>query len=105
MPAIEYLRAQRIRTLLMQAMERVFERVDCYVGGDDLTITNLTGHPTAVLPGGFHERDGRRVPFGITFTGQLYEDETLLAVASAYQQATAQNLARPPMEDVVPENL
>ncbi len=104
-PAIDYLRAQRIRTLLMDEMRRVFEKVDCYIGGDDLTITNLTGHPTAVLPGGFHERDNRVVPFGVTFTGQLYDDETLLAVASAYQQATAHHLRRPPMVDIVPENL
>ena len=104
-PAIEYVRAQRIRTLLMQAMARVFEKVDCYIGGDDLIITNLTGHPSVVLPGGFHQRKNRRVPFGITLTGQLYEDETLLAVASAYQRATGHHLERPPMEDVVPENL
>ncbi len=104
-PAIEYVRAQRVRTLLMQEMEKVFDRVDCYVGGNDLTITNLTGHPSVVLPGGFHERKGRRVPFGITFTGNLYDDETLLSVAHAYQQATGHHLERPPMEDVVPENL
>ena len=104
-PAIEYVRAQRIRTLLMQAMERVFDKVDCYIGGDDLVITNLTGHPSVVLPAGFHEKDGRRVPFGITFTGQLYEDETLLSLARAYQQATGHHLERPPMQDVVPENL
>jgi len=104
-PAVEYLRAQRIRTLLMQEMETLFEKVDCYIGGDDLTITNLTGHPTVVLPGGFHRRDGRRVPFGITFTGRLYGDETVLSVASAYQRATGHHLERPPMEDVVPENL
>lgn len=104
-PAVEYLRAQRVRTLLMRQMEALFEKVDCYVAGDDLTITNLTGHPTAVLPGGFHQRNGREVPFGITFTGRLYDDETLLALAHAYQQATAHHLRRPPMEDVVPENL
>ena len=104
-PAIEYLMAQRIRTLLMQAMQTVLEQVDCYIGGDVLTLKNLTGHPTVVLPGGFGQRDNRRVPFGITFTGQLYEDETLLSLASAYQQATSHHLERPPMEDVVPENL
>ncbi|HTU18048.1 MAG TPA: amidase, partial [Gemmataceae bacterium] len=35
-PAVEYLRANRIRTLLMQAMEDVMAQVDLYVGGDDL---------------------------------------------------------------------
>src|SRR5262249_38740898 len=61
-PAVEYLRAARVRTLLLRAMARVFETVDLYVGGNDLTITNLTGHPTAVLPDGFRDQNGREVP-------------------------------------------
>src|SRR5262245_10888319 len=48
-PAVEYIRANRIRTLLMREMETIFDKVDLYVGGFfDLGITNLTGHPTAV---------------------------------------------------------
>ena len=51
-PAIEYLRANRIRTLVMREMEEVMSQVDLYVGGRDLTLTNLTGHPSVVLPNG-----------------------------------------------------
>lgn len=101
--AVEYLQAQRLRTLLMRAMERLFETVDCTIEGDDLTITNLTGHPTAVVPSGFEMRDGREVPVGITFTGQLYGDETLLALAHAYQTATGIHLRRPPLADATAE--
>ncbi|MDR3637081.1 MAG: amidase [Isosphaeraceae bacterium] len=102
-PAVEYLRAARVRTLLMRSMARVFEKVDLYVGGDDLSITNLTGHPTAVLPDGFAPHEGREVPGSVTFTGRLYDETTLLAVARAYQQAAGSHLKRPPLERYVSE--
>jgi Asp-tRNA(Asn)/Glu-tRNA(Gln) amidotransferase A subunit family amidase len=98
-PAVEYLRAARVRTLLMRSMASLMETVDLYVGsGQDLEITNLTGHPTAVLPDGFHERDGREMPGSVLFTGRLYGESTLLAVAHAYQQAVGHHLRRPPLE-------
>jgi len=100
-PAVEYLRANRIRTMLMREMQTVFEKVDLYVGGDDLTLTNLTGHPTVVLPEGFSDRKGRRVPFSLTFTGRLYGESELLAVAHAYQQTTGVHLEHPVLK---PEN-
>jgi Asp-tRNA(Asn)/Glu-tRNA(Gln) amidotransferase A subunit family amidase/Asp-tRNA(Asn)/Glu-tRNA(Gln) amidotransferase C subunit len=99
-PAVEYLRANRIRTLLMREMETLMERVDLYVGGDDLTLTNLTGHPTAVLPNGFRKRDEVETPFAITFTGRLHGETELLAVAHAYQQATGFHLKHPAMDKV-----
>ena len=41
------------------AMAKLMGTVDLYVGtGQDLSITNLTGHPTVVLPDGFRDRDG-----------------------------------------------
>jgi Asp-tRNA(Asn)/Glu-tRNA(Gln) amidotransferase A subunit family amidase len=97
-PAVEYLRAARVRTLLMRAMARLMETVDLYVGGNDSAITNLTGHPTVVLPDGFHERNGREVPGSLTFTGRLHDEATLLAVAHAYQQTIQTHLRRPPLE-------
>lgn len=97
-PAVEYLRAARVRTLLMRAMARLFEKVDLYVGGDDLSITNLTGHPTAILPDGFRDDNGRDRPGSLTFTGRLFDETTLLSVALAYQQATTTHLKRPPLE-------
>jgi Asp-tRNA(Asn)/Glu-tRNA(Gln) amidotransferase A subunit family amidase len=99
-PAVEYLRAQRVRTLIMREMESVFEKVDLYVGGGDLVITNHTGHPTAVLPNGSTKAGDVEVPTAITFTGRLYGESELLAVAHAYQQATGHHLKRPPMDKV-----
>jgi Asp-tRNA(Asn)/Glu-tRNA(Gln) amidotransferase A subunit family amidase len=103
-PAVEYLRAQRVRTLIMREMETVFEKVDLYVGGNDLVITNHTGHPTAVLPNGFVKSGDTEVPTAITFTGRLFGETELLAVAHAYQQATGHHLKRPPMDRVTPAN-
>jgi Asp-tRNA(Asn)/Glu-tRNA(Gln) amidotransferase A subunit family amidase len=95
-PAVEYLRANRIRTLLMRALDEVLERVDAYVGGDDLLLTNLTGHPCVVLPSGFRKAGERELPTALTFTGRLYGEGELLAVAQAYQEATGFHLRRPP---------
>jgi len=96
-PAVEYIRANRVRTLVMEEMEEVMSRVDVYVSptyaGSNLLLTNLTGHPQAVLPNGFRASDG--TPTSITFTGRLFGESELLAVARAYQDATDFHLQRP----------
>ncbi len=88
-PAVEYVRANRIRTMLMDAVERSLEGVDVFVtpsyGGGVLLTTNLTGHPTVVVPSGFEE-DG--TPVSVSFVGGLWRDAEALAVAKAYQDAT-----------------
>jgi Asp-tRNA(Asn)/Glu-tRNA(Gln) amidotransferase A subunit family amidase len=96
-PAVEYIRANRIRTLVMREMERAMEAVDLFVAptfaGGHLLLTNLTGHPALVLPNGFRAGDG--TPTSITFTGKLNGEAELMATARAYQQATEFHLARP----------
>ncbi len=86
-PAVEYIQANRVRTLLMEEMEKL--PVDVYVtptfGGDNLLLTNLTGQPCVVLPNGFNDKGA---PTSITFMGRLFGEGTLLAVANAYQDAT-----------------
>jgi Asp-tRNA(Asn)/Glu-tRNA(Gln) amidotransferase A subunit family amidase len=88
-PAVEYIRANRIRTLVMQEMEKRMAEVDVYVtpafGSVNLLLTNLTGHPQVVMPNGFRSNG---TPSSITFTGKLYGETELLAVARAYQAAT-----------------
>lgn len=99
-PAVEYLRAQRLRTIVMREMEKIMEAVDVYVvpsfGGDNELLTNLTGHPAVVAPNGFRLLDG--TPTSITFQGRLDDDDLTLAVAEAYQQATDFHTRRPKME-------
>jgi len=95
-PAVEYIQANRARTLLMREMEKL--PVDVYLtpafGGDNLLYTNLTGHPCVVLPNGFDEKGS---PTSITFMGRLFEEGTVLAVAKAYQDATDFHLKHPPL--------
>ena len=101
--AVDYLTAQRARTLLMREMAQAIEKVDLYVGGNDLALTNLTGHPTVCLPSGFVKSGEADVPKALTFTGRLFGEEKLLAVARAYQDATGHHLKRPPQDAWVPE--
>ncbi len=98
--AVEYLRASRIRTLLMREMERFFQEsgVDAYVEGDDLALTNLTGHPTVIVPDGAQSRGDRQAPATISLTGRLFGETTLLALARAYEQATGPVTRRPALE-------
>lgn len=100
--AVDYLRAQRARTLLMREMAKVFEKVDCYAGpaGNDLTVTNLTGHPTVCMPNGFGKTG---TPTALAFTGKLFGETDLLTLAKAYQDATDHHKKRPPEETWVPE--
>lgn len=102
-PAIEYLRACRIRTLVMREMAEVMSSIDCYVGGDDLTLTNLTGHPTVVAPDGERDKGMNGQPGTITLTGKLFGESDLLALAHAYQQASRASLLRPPVERLLAE--
>ena len=102
-PAVEYLRANRIRTLVMREMEELMSQVDLYVGGRDLTIANLTGYPTVVLPNGMRARGGIETPTSLTFTGRLFGETELMSLAQAYQHHTDFHLARPPLEKALAE--
>lgn len=97
-PAVEYLRACRIRTLVMREMAEVMAGIDAYVGGDDLVLTNFTGHPTVVVPDGERLGSPSGQPGVITFTGALFGETKLLALAHAYQQASEAHWKRPPLE-------
>jgi Asp-tRNA(Asn)/Glu-tRNA(Gln) amidotransferase A subunit family amidase len=100
--AVDYLRAQRARTLIMREMAKVFEKVDAYAcsSGTDLVVTNLTGHPTLCLPNGFRKEG---TPTAMTLTGKLFGETDLLTLAKAYQDATDHNKKRPPEETWVAE--
>jgi Asp-tRNA(Asn)/Glu-tRNA(Gln) amidotransferase A subunit family amidase len=49
-----------------------------------------------VLPNGYRSSDG--TPTSITFTGRLFGESAVLAVARAYQKATDFHRRRPPLE-------
>jgi Asp-tRNA(Asn)/Glu-tRNA(Gln) amidotransferase A subunit family amidase len=95
-PAVEYIQANRIRTLLMQKMDEMMDPVDVFVtpsfAGNVLIATNLTGHPALVLPNGFNS-DG--TPASLSFIGRLFGEADLLSVGEAYQAATDFHHRRP----------
>lgn len=97
-PAVEYIRAQRARTLLMREMDKLMANWDVFVtpapGSASLLITNLTGHPAAVVPCGFLNG----LPQALMFTGNLYDEASPLRVALAYQQATDWHLKYPKLD-------
>ena len=114
-PAVEYLQANRARTLAMRQMRALFEKIDVLItlnSGLQLYATNLTGHPAVIVPDGLRDADapapakidkdvddnigGPGTPTSLTFVGNLYQDASLLAVAHGFQQITNFHRNRPP---------
>ena len=100
-PAVEYINANRARSLLNQEMANLMEKVDVYLipsyYGDNLLRTNLTGHPCVVVPNGFNDKGS---PTSISFIGNLYHDGNVLAVAKAFQEASDWHKKYPPKFDI-----
>jgi len=113
-PAVEYIQAARARRMAMDAVAKVFEPFDVIVAptqGQQLVITNLTGHPAVILPNGLRGSDAPKPPSddpgdftnaggpgtlaSLTFLGNLYGEAKLLALARAYQEATGFHLLHP----------
>ncbi len=115
--AIDYIQAQRARSLVIDAMAKLFAQVDVIVtptGGAQLVATNLSGHPAVIVPNGLRGDDapkatvseeddeldnpgGPGTPVSLTFLGGLYSDARLLAFARAYQEATGFHRQHPSM--------
>jgi Asp-tRNA(Asn)/Glu-tRNA(Gln) amidotransferase A subunit family amidase len=106
-PAVEYIQANRARSLAIRQMSALFEQADIIVAStnsEQLVVTNLTGHPACIVPNGLRGADapapppidtgdddqigGPGTPVSLTFLAGHYQDAKLCAVARAYQQAT-----------------
>jgi len=111
-PAVEYIRAQRIRTRLVEKFEKFMADWDVIVcaGSGPLTTTNLTGNPQVVVRCGWIEPQpapagadaagaargggGGGGGFGGTpwrmlgFLGKIYDEGSPLRLAMAYEQST-----------------
>src|SRR4051812_16271076 len=97
-PAVEYIRAQRARTLLNRQMDALMSKYDVFLsptGSASLGITNLSGHPAACLKAGFVDD----LPQALMITGRLYDEATVLRVALAYERATRWHTMNPPLEE------
>jgi len=116
-PAVDYIQANRARTLAVQQVSALFEKVDIIVtptNGMQLVATNLTGHPSLIVPNGLRGADaphppamdngeeddigGPNTPVSITFLAGHYDDARLAAFGRAYQEATGFHLVHPKMD-------
>jgi len=116
-PAVEYIQANRARTLAIQQVSALFETVDIVVTPTtdaQLIATNLTGHPALIVPNGLRGADappppeiddgdsddigGPGTPVSLTFLAGHYQDAKLAAFGSAYQQATGFHKLHPKLD-------
>jgi Asp-tRNA(Asn)/Glu-tRNA(Gln) amidotransferase A subunit family amidase len=116
-PAVEYIQANRARTLAVRQMAALFEQVDIIVTPStdaQLTATNLSGHPALILPNGLRGADaptppkiddgdhddigGPGTPVSLTFLAGHYQEAKLAAFAGAYQQATGFERLHPKLD-------
>ena len=97
-PAVEYIQANRIRSLLISQVNSLFQDYDVIIapsfGGDQMLMTNLTGHPCLVMPNGMNDKGS---PASICLLGNLFDEGTLIEVARHYQLATAFEDKHPPL--------
>lgn len=97
-PAVEYINANRYRSLLCKKMNDFMENFDVFIvpsfSGRQLSITNLTGHPVVCMPIGFSANGS---PLSITLIGNLYDEASILAAAKAFQDRTDFNKKHPPL--------
>ncbi|MGP8259383.1 MAG: amidase [Acidobacteriaceae bacterium] len=117
--AVDLVQADRLRRKVTLEMVRVFSQVDLLLvpslRDEFLVITNFTGHPSLTLRAGFVEvsearsdwapdprnplpkfSPPRRVPYGVTLVGRLFEEGTLAEAGIALEQAFAVATQRPP---------
>jgi len=96
-PAVEYINANRYRYRLCKEMNEFLKNYDAVIvpsfAGNQLAITNLTGHPVVCMPIGFNQRG---LPASITIIGNLYSEATILSVAKAFQEKTEHHKKHPP---------
>jgi len=110
--AVDHVQLDRLRYLVMQALDGLFQNVDALIGpfmtGPMLVASNFTGHPCLHLRAGFlqlgtrsaaslgagklttgsADEDGQTftVPQGISLWGKLFEEEPLLNLGMALER-------------------
>lgn len=95
-PAVEYVNANRHRSILMQKMNEAMEPWDVIItpsfGNRQLAITNLTGHPALCMPIGFNKQG---LPTSITFLSNLFREEELVKLGTFFQSVTEHDEKHP----------
>ena len=106
--ASQYLKAQQARRVFLEETYRVYESLDVYL---DPTMPSpagvpasgaqsfrswfdLNGFPAASVPCGF-STDPPGLPIGLQISAKPFQDALVLAIAHAYESATAWHMRRP----------
>ncbi len=125
-PATDYIKAQRVRTILMREMDQVFEKCDVMAvpgnpglpgkleppesaktdvkpgsvsapyRGGNTMLGSVTGTPELIVPCGFSSGNPT-LPISIGFYGKAFDEATLFRVGYAYESATDWHKRRPPI--------
>ena len=111
-----YLKAQKVRTLIKQELDQAFKKYDALVTPTSPTVAfklgekiedpmqmylsdvctlpiNIAGVPAISIPAGFAEG----LPIGMQIIGKPFDEETILRIAFAYEQATDWHKRKPPL--------
>jgi aspartyl-tRNA(Asn)/glutamyl-tRNA(Gln) amidotransferase subunit A len=111
-----YLKAQKVRTLIIREFKGAFEKYDALVTPTSPTVPfklgekvddpiqmylsdvctlpiNIAGLPAISIPAGFAEG----LPIGMQIIGKPFDEETILHIAFAYEQATEWHTRKPPI--------
>ncbi len=114
-PGTDYVRAQRIRSIIQRRIDAMFDDVDVISAASlpiaattmetnletDLAfadplggIGNFCGLPAISVPSGFTSKN---LPAGIQFIGRALDDDKVLAAANLFQSKTDWHRRRPPV--------
>jgi len=112
-----YRKAQKVRTLIKKDFDEAFTKVDVIIAPtspnppfkigahkndpvamylEDILLTpqNLAGIPALSIPSGFSQEN---LPIGLQIMGPQWEEERILNVGYAFQQATDWHTRKPPL--------
>jgi aspartyl-tRNA(Asn)/glutamyl-tRNA(Gln) amidotransferase subunit A len=111
-----YLKAQKVRTLIRREFDQAFEKYDALITPTSPTVPfkigekvddpmqmylsdvctlpiNIAGLPAVSIPAGF----ANGLPIGMQIIGKPFDEETILRIAFAYEQATEWHKKKPPI--------
>ena len=105
-PATDYINAQRLRRVFIEQFREVWRQVDCLftpatpisaprIGEAAVPLgggMNLIGAPALSIPCGF---DANGMPLGLQIIGRPFEEDLILRVGAALEDATDFHLRRP----------
>jgi aspartyl-tRNA(Asn)/glutamyl-tRNA(Gln) amidotransferase subunit A len=108
-----YLRAQKVRALIKQDFEKIFEKYDAVIGPTMSTVApkigelsdplsfymadiytvqvNIAGLPAVSVPCGFVDVSGVKLPAGLQIIGKHFDEGKILQIAHAVEKSNIKN--------------